>query len=185
MSTIGILYSTVDGQTKKICEALANDLTHKNFDVSLYSINNFHRNILSFEILIIGASIRYGKHNDLVTRFINENRENLKKIKTAFFSVNLVARKKGKDRPATNPYLIKFMRSIDWEPDIIDVFAGNLDYSRYGLFDRIMIKAIMKFTNGPTRTPYPLEYTNWERVRLFGEEISLLTSKDHPEFELP
>jgi menaquinone-dependent protoporphyrinogen oxidase len=171
MCAIGIIYSTVDGQTKKICEAIATDLRQRDFDVHLYSIKNFDKKILSFDVLVIGASIRYGKHNELVTTFIKENREKLDKIKTAFFSVNLVARKKGKDTPATNPYLIKFSRTIDWRPDLPGVFAGTLNYSRYGFFDRLMIKTIMKFTGGPTTTTEPIEYTDWKRVKEFALEI--------------
>jgi menaquinone-dependent protoporphyrinogen oxidase len=171
MEKIGIIYSSVDGQTKKICESLADHFGQRNTKASLFSIANLPEKISEFNTLVLGASIRYGKHNELVTAFINEHQEELKKINTAFFSVNLVARKPGKNRAEANPYVIKFMDSINWKPDIVDVFAGCLDYSKYGFFDRLMIKAIMMFTKGPTSTKEPIEYTDWDRVRRFGERV--------------
>lgn len=168
---IGILYSTVDGQTLKICNYIHDLLDPKIISANLYSIDNFKAKITDFDILIIGASIRYGKHNEKISEFILNNRKDLEKIRTAFFSVNLVARKDDKNQPSTNPYLIKFIDQIKWEPDVLDVFAGKLDYKSYPFFDRIMIKLIMKMTKGPTRTDQPIEYTDWKRVSTFVSTI--------------
>jgi len=168
---IGIIYSTVDGQTKKICDYIVDLLDQKQIKAQLYSIDEFNANINDFNILIIGASIRYGKHNEKITKFILDHRDSLDKIKTGFFSVNLVARKPDKNLPDTNPYLIKFIEQIKWKPDVLDVFAGKLDYKAYPFFDRIMIKLIMKITKGPTKTDKPIEYTDWKRVEEFSSKI--------------
>ena len=124
---IALLYSTVDGQTLKISHFLKEKLEKKNCEVQLYSIAEFDQNILDFDILVIGASIRYGVHNEKVIQFIKKNKSKLDTIKTAFFSVNLVARKPEKSSAETNPYVIKFFKSIDWKPTQVAVFAGNLD----------------------------------------------------------
>jgi len=168
---IGIIYSSVDGHTKKICEHLEELLTVDQLKPELYSIEAFSGNIMSFDTLIIGASIRYGKHNPLIYKFITDEKDKLKAIRTAFFSVNLVARKDTKNTPDTNPYLIKFIKEINWKPDILDVFAGKLDYKAYSLFDRIMIKLIMRITHGPTKSDVPIEFTDWKRVKDFSEKI--------------
>jgi len=169
---VGIIYSTVDGQTLKICNYIIDCLHQKQVTPRLYSIDDFTDNILDFDLLIIGASIRYGKHNEKISKFILDNRNSLDQIKTAFFSVNLVARKPDKNLPDTNPYLIKFIKLVNWKPDYLDVFAGKLDYKSYPFFDRIMIKLIMKMTKGPTKTDEPIEYTDWNRVKNFCLKIS-------------
>ena len=168
---IGIIYSSVDGHTKKICEHLVELLTVDQLKPELYSIESFNGNLLNFDTLIIGASIRYGKHNPLIYKFIIDEKDKLKDIRTAFFSVNLVARKDTKNTPDTNPYLIKFIKEIDWKPNILDVFAGKLDYKAYSLLDRIMIKLIMRMTHGPTKSDGPIEFTDWKRVKDFSEKI--------------
>ena len=171
---IGILYATVDGQTLKICNELVKTLQNNNINVELFSIDNFNEDVLSFEKLIIGSSIRYGVHNEKIIEFIKTNKTKLDAIKTAFFSVNLVARKPEKNKPETNPYVIKFFKTIDWKPTIVEVFAGMLDYKKYKTFDRIMIQFIMWMTKGPTDRNTKIEYTNWEKVKLFADVIRTL-----------
>ena len=167
-----IIYSTVDGQTLKICNKLKEQFEEQNQDVSLFSVDDFKEEISSYDKVIIGASIRYGVHNKSVIEFINKNKKELDTKKTVFFSVNLVARKPEKNAPDTNPYVIKFFKNIDWKPTVVEVFAGNLDYQKYPFFDRIMIQFIMWITKGPTDSKAKIEYTNWERVSAFGKKIS-------------
>jgi len=169
---IGIIYSSIDGQTIKICNKLTANFRKEKIETVLYSIENFNGNLSEFHTLIIGASIRYGKHNKQVYEFIIKNKEHFKGIKTAFFSVNLVARKEDKNTPSTNPYLIKFIKDINFTPNFLEVFAGKLDYKSYSIIDRIMIKLIMKLTNGPTRSNEPIEFTDWKKVNNFGVKIS-------------
>ena len=166
-----ILYSSVDGQTLKICNKLRDVFQQNNQYVALCSINDFNDAVTNYDRLIIGASIRYGVHNKKVIDFINANKKQLDSIKTAFFSVNLVARKAEKSTPDTNPYVIKFFKTINWTPQIVDVFAGKLDYKKYPFFDRIMIQFIMWMTKGPTNTSAEIEYTNWDRVTAFGIQL--------------
>lgn len=169
---IAILHSTVDGQTLKICHYISETLIHKGLEVNLLPIDSFDDDeILNYHTLIIGASIRYGKHNALVSEFIEAHKDTLNKVNTAFFSVNLVARKDDKNRPDTNPYLIKFLQKHDWNPDVVDVFPGKLDYSMYSFFDKILIRLIMKITKGPSKSDHPIEYTNWEKVNKFALKL--------------
>ena len=170
---IGILHATVDGQTTKICNEIVKTLKEKNADVQLFSIDTFTNNISDFDKLVIASSIRYGVHDKEIIAFINKNKAELDTIKTAFFSVNLVARKPEKSTPETNPYVVKFFKTIDWKPTITEVFAGMLDYKKYKPFDRIMIQFIMWITKGPTDKNTKIEYTNWEKVKTFA---TLLTT---------
>lgn len=171
---IGIIYSSVDGQTLKICDKLREILQQNNQEVDLFSIDEFKEDITKYDKLVIGASIRYGVHNDKVIEFIKTNKTALDSIKTAFFSVNLVARKPEKNTPETNPYVVKFFKTIDWKPTAVEVFAGKLDYKKYSFFDRKMIQLIMWMTKGPTNTNAEIEYTNWEKVNKFGLSIDKL-----------
>lgn len=170
----GILYATVDGHTLKICNKIKEELQKSNNPVELYSIDNFNEKITNFDKLIIGSSIRYGVHHKKIIEFINTNKTELDTIKTAFFSVNLVARKPEKNTSDTNPYVIKFFKTITWKPIIVEVFAGKLDYKKYPFFDRKMIQFIMWMTKGPTNTDAEIEYTNWDKVKDFSQVISKL-----------
>jgi len=167
----GLLFATTDGQTLKISKKIKIVFDKKNYDIDLINVEDFDGNISNYNKLIIASSIRYGVHNKKIIKFINTNKEKLDKIKTAFFSVNLVARKPEKNQPTTNPYVVKFFQKIDWKPTIIEVFAGMLDYKKYKFFDRKMIQFIMWITKGPTDKNVKIEYTNWDKVEVFAEKV--------------
>ena len=169
-----ILYSTIDGQTLKICNELVAIFKENNLAIDLFSIDDFKGEVLNYDKFIIGSSIRFGVHHEKIIEFIKTNKQELDSIKTAFFSVNLVARKPEKNKPDTNPYVIKFFKTIDWKPSVIEVFAGMLDYKKYKTFDRIMIQFIMWMTKGPTDKNAKIESTNWEQVKAFGQQLCKL-----------
>jgi menaquinone-dependent protoporphyrinogen oxidase len=167
-SKIGILYSTVDGQTLKICNVIKEVLVEKGNKVELFSIDDFDKKIADYDKFIIGSSIRYGKHNSKIIDFINNHQAELDNIQNAFFSVNLVARKPERATPETNPYYIKFLQNINWIPNTSAVFAGKLDYQKYPFTDRLMIQLIMWMTKGPTNSKTNIEYTDWDKVKEFA-----------------
>lgn len=171
-SKIGILYATVDGQTLKISKLIKDVLEEEGNSVELFSIEDFKGSVNDFDKFIIGASIRYGKHNPKIIEFISHNKEALEKTENAFFSVNLVARKPEKASPETNPYYIKFLQTIDWTPKTSAVFAGKLDYQKYPFTDRLMIQLIMWMTKGPTNSKTKIEYTDWNKVKEFAVLIN-------------
>ena len=125
----------------------------------------------NFDFIIIGASIRYGKHKPNLFKFINKNLEVLNTKQTAFFNVNAVARKDGKNTPKTNPYLIKFLKKVSWKPTLLDVFAGKISYPKYHFFDKHMIRFIMWMSRGPTNPTKVYEFTDWNRVESFGNKV--------------
>ena len=171
MNNILILYSTTDGHTLTISKRIANYLkTNSNISV-IPLINCTKDDLNNNEVIIIGASIRYGKHNPKVKEFIENNLMILENKNNAFFTVNVVARKENKNQPETNPYLIKFLKSITWKPDIVDVFAGRIDYPSLNFCDKQMIRLIMYITKGPTDLKKTYEFTDWNRVESFAQKI--------------
>jgi len=167
-----IIYSTTDGQTEKIANKLQELITNTSAYVTLISIDDVESiNIKGFDKIIIGASIRYGKHSLKVHKFVEEHSNILNEKICAFFSVNLVARKKNKNKGFNNPYVIKFLKNTIWSPKIVTVFAGKVNYSKYQLIDRIMIQFIMFLTKGPTDKNSVIEFTDWNKVELFAHDI--------------
>ena len=175
MSRILILYSTTDGHTLKICGRLRQVIEQAGHQVTLVPIDDAAKvNLQAFDTLVIGASIRYGRHSQAVHDFIQRNTPLLESKANAFFSVNIVARKPNRNQPDTNPYLRKFLKQIAWRPQALAVFAGKLDYPRYGVFDRFMIRFIMLMTHGPTDPTAVIEFTDWQQVEAFGRRIAAL-----------
>ena len=172
------MYSTTDGHTLEICQRLQqvierHDIEKHSHSVELVSLNGSQKiNLARFDKIVIGASIRYGKHQSQVYQFIKTNSLVLKSKPNAFFTVNLVARKPEKSQPETNPYLKIFLKQISWQPKILAVFAGKIDYQKYSFLDRLIIQFIMWITGGPTDPKTVKDYTDWQQVESFGRIVS-------------
>ena len=173
MANILIVYSTTDGHTLEICKRLQQVIEEKGHTVELIALGEkSNLDISSFDKIVLGASIRYGKHRPEVYEFINKNEQLLESKPNALFSVSAVARKPEKCQPETNPYLRKFLKQITWQPKNLAVFAGKIDYQKYSFWDRQIIRLIMWITKGPTDPNSVYEFTNWKQVEEFGRVVS-------------
>lgn len=173
MSKILLLYSTVDGHTLKICQRLQAVLEPAGHAVRLSELDDRTSvDLRSFDKIVIGASIRYGKHRPNVAAFLRAHRAALQAKPNAFFSVNIVARKPNRNTPETNPYVRKLLAQIGWRPRLLAVFAGKLDYPGYGFWDRQIIQFIMLLTRGPTDPRTVTEFTDWAQVERFARAVA-------------
>lgn len=172
MAGILLLYSTIDGQTLAISRRLAAVMAAQGHAVTLHDIDAGGIPVLTdFDRILIGARIRYGRHSPQVHDFVRRHRQELEARPSGFFSVCVVARKPNRNTPQTNPYLRTFLRRTGWSPPWQAVFAGRIDYPRYGTLDRLMIRLIMWLTHGPTDPTATVEFTDWNAVEAFGRRF--------------
>lgn len=100
------LYSTTDRHMLEISERIRDLKEQSGNVVALREIKDIRDlDLASYDKIVIGDSIRYGKHHRDVYHFIEQNLNLLQSKLNAFFSVNTVARKPKKRQPDTNPYL--------------------------------------------------------------------------------
>ncbi|MEJ2513675.1 MAG: menaquinone-dependent protoporphyrinogen IX dehydrogenase [Gammaproteobacteria bacterium] len=176
MARILILNWSIYGQTAKICRRLQEILRGRGHDVEVIPLPEFDGDLPGYDAIFIGASIRNGKHNPAVLDFIRSHQQILESKPSGFFSVSLVARKPGKDTAGTNPYMKAFLAKCPWKPDLSEVFGGDLDYQRYSVMDRNIIRFIMWITKGPTDPQTKAEYTDWDKVERFAGRMSDLAA---------
>jgi menaquinone-dependent protoporphyrinogen oxidase len=172
VARILMLYHGVYGQSRKISEFIKVELTAGGHTAVVRPLVDGAADGADFDAIVIGASIRHGKHNPLVMDFVRARLALLESRPSVFFSVSLVARKPHKNTPETNPYVRAFLAKSPWKPKLVGVFGGVLDYQRYGPFDRHVIRLIMKINGGPTDLRTSTEFTNWDEVRRFAGRIS-------------
>ena len=82
-----------------------------------------------------------------------------------------MARKPHKRLLENNNYVQKFLEEAGWQPSKINIMPGALEYPKYNFLDRSMIKFIMWMTKGEMDTSKTIDYTDWDEVRAFAEEI--------------
>jgi len=170
-----LLYSSVYGQTRRICERMQHVLERLGHAADVVDIHG-SPDPSTYDGIFIGASIRHGKHNPAVLEFVREHRQALESRPSGFFSVSLVARKAGKNTPEGNPYMRAFLAGCPWQPGLLDVFGGELDYQRYGFVDRAAIRFIMWLTGGPRDPHTKVEFTDWQEVERYAGRIAGLVA---------
>ncbi|MGE6567606.1 menaquinone-dependent protoporphyrinogen IX dehydrogenase [Shewanella vesiculosa] len=170
MSQILLIHSSVHGYTQKICEYLQRQLIEQDQLVTVAPLAEAP-DLALFDKVYIGASIRHGKHRPALYQFIETHRAELESKPSGFFSVSLVARKPHKNTPQTNNYMQQFLSQSAWQPKLLQVFGGNLDYQGYNALDRNIIRFIMWLTKGPTDPNTKVEFTDWQKVDQFAQQI--------------
>jgi menaquinone-dependent protoporphyrinogen oxidase len=73
-------------------------------------------------------------------------------------------------------YARKLLARVPFRPGAFAIFPGRLDYPRYRWYDRLMIRAIMRATGGPTDPASVIEYTDWDAVDRFASRMLKLSA---------
>ncbi|EKE68048.1 menaquinone-dependent protoporphyrinogen IX dehydrogenase [Gallaecimonas xiamenensis] len=170
--TILLAYSSVDGQTRAIMQAISEVLHEAGHQVRFCDIErNGEPEWEGIDLVVVGGAVRYGDHRPCLYEFVKAQAVELTARPNAFFSVNLTARKTGKDSPAGSRYMQKFLEKSPWHPQRLAVFAGALKWDKYRFFDKLMIRFIMWLTDGPTNTRTNVDFTDWAEVRAFARRL--------------
>lgn len=177
----GLFYATRDGQAVRIAQRLSERLAKSGIAAVPQDLKvDFPdtRKIKDIGVIIVIASIRYGFHLPEATRLLRKYKEACEQdtkasaCKLVIVSVNLTARKKGKDTATGNVYLRKWIARHEIKPALAVPIAGRLDYPKYNWFDKFMIRLIMTITKGPTDTTQVVEFTQWDRVDKLADDIT-------------
>ena len=165
------VYTSTDGQTLTIIQKVAKRLqAHVRYDI-VNLCEQTDVQLSDYQLVVIGASIRYGVFGSHLFQFVQQYYQQLNKMDSFFFSVSLIARKPEKRSPQTNVYTRKFLAKTPWKPKETFVFAGALRYPIYRWYDKVMIKLIMKMTHGVTDSSQDIEYTDWNEVEKFADHL--------------
>lgn len=171
------LYSGRDGQTRKIAEYMASCFGDS-IECHVTNICAIDaRQLMTFDAVVIGVSVRYGHFQPEFIRFVKAHAEILNVMKSALFTVNMLARNPEKCTPSTNKYTSHLLEVMRWHPQTCHVFAGALRYSQYGWLDRSIIRIIMWMKKGPTDVTKDVEYTDWDQVKAFATQVATFISR--------
>lgn len=170
-----LVYATRDGQSRRIATRIAEQLSRRGISVvphdlaeRIPSVEDLTRAPLVAAVL----AVRYGKHLPEGLQFVANYRACQAPPLLVLASVNLTARKPGKDTAQGNAYLRKLIAQYGLEPVLAAAFAGRLDYPRYGFIDKQVIRFIMLLTGGPTDPAAVVDYTDWGKVDEFAGRIA-------------
>lgn len=170
-----LCYATRDGQSRRIAAHIAARLGESGIHAVPHDLAGGFpapAELAAAQLVAVVAAVRYGRHLPEADRFLAAYRELPAPAPLVFVSVNLTARKPGKDTAAGNRYLRKSMARHRLKPVLAAAVAGRLDYPHYGWLDRQVIRLIMKLTGGPTDPQTCVEFTAWQAVDGIASRIA-------------
>jgi len=165
-----IAYATTDGMTAQIAERLgkvAGFLGHRTMVVNIDRLPTWFQP-QTFDAILVGASVHVRGYQRSAKRFIRDNLELLNSRPSAFFSVCMAIASKDKhSREEAHSIAEAFPAALGWKPQAIEVIAGAIMFSRYGIFRRPVMRAIARKEVGELDTSHDHIYTDWNAVEGF------------------
>lgn len=171
---IRIIYHSKYGQTRKIAHRIVQTVTsagHTARAIHVEAIDEPHC-LKSYDAVVFGAPIYAERHSRLVANLIQGHREELSKQVTGFFSVSVSASGNEQQRADATQCMEQFLENIHWQPELKTIFAGGLPWRDYNWFTRWLMKRIVRKAGGDTDTSENREYTDWNAVDDFANQIA-------------
>jgi menaquinone-dependent protoporphyrinogen oxidase len=172
MIPVVIAYSTTEGQTQKVAEAMAAALAEQGYRADVVDVASERAAQVQpfYAAAIVGGSVHMGHHAPELARFLRDNAGWLDSVPLAVFSVSLTAAQEDPGSEATTARMIAdLLKGTGLAPARTCRVAGALRYSEYGPVKRVAVRSVAKATGAPADED--VEFTDWEDVRRFAVEF--------------
>lgn len=164
-----ILYTTVEGQTRKIAQAAADFFEGRGWYVSIANVMD----MLEFglerpDAAILLAPVHLARYPTPFSHFVHQEKDWLNSIPTAFVSVSLSIVSEMKDeRDEAIGYPATLLEQTGWAPVAVHNAAGALRLAEFDFFKRWMVRRLSKNTASCCDTDGDREFTNWAALEVF------------------
>ncbi len=178
MASIFILWSSTEGQTRRVVQAIEQELRRGGHKLETINADAPPRSWIfsKADALLVAASIHRGKYTDGLRSILKQQSGRLAALPSAFVSVSLSAAKPETQAEADG-YIAALLEETGFKPSLTFSLAGALRYPEYSFFKRRMMKQIAKESGLPTDTSQVHEFTDWEKVRgIAGQVAGLATA---------
>jgi menaquinone-dependent protoporphyrinogen oxidase len=176
MNGILVVYATREGQTAKIAGFLARELQAGGARVELLNAADQQASatdLAGFDKVVLGASMHAGTIEKELVSYIRANSAALHSRTCHFFLVLMAAAtedlqiRKRELQDAEN--MVRRQLPIDVGP--MEMIAGALSYTKYNWFIKWTMKRISAKYGGATDTSRDHEYTDWDQVRRYAQQL--------------
>jgi menaquinone-dependent protoporphyrinogen oxidase len=174
MARILVVCGTVEGQTAKIADFIGRRIESRGHVVRRIDAGSVEAEWSSpeFDAVLIAASIHAGRHDEAIYRYVQENRDLLEAVPTAFLSVSLSGRDDA-HRGAATAFMDRFFAEVGWTAGRSLTVGGALRYSRYGVLERAIMKRVARREGLPTDSRRDWEFTDWPALEAFADAFAV------------
>ena len=178
-----VFFATREGQTAKIAEHIATDLRAHGMEVDVLNVKKSSAQIdwSGYSVAFVAASVHAEHHEREMIEFVRTHRGQLDQVGAVFISVTM-SEAGAEDRAAppdrrqqaaadAQRMIDVFIKETGWTPSRCLPVAGALLYTRYNFLIRFVMKRISRKQGGPTDTSRDYEFTDWQGLDRFVDEI--------------
>ena len=169
-----IAYATTDGTTARIAERIAETARSSGCDADVVDMAALPRDFdpNRYDRILLGASMHVQGYQRAAKHFVQRYRAALRSRQSGFFSVCLsIVSNNPEERAESRRIAERFPAKLGWKPDVVEIVAGALMFSRYGFFRRAAMKAIAKKEMGSVDPSRDTTFTDWVAVDRFAREF--------------
>jgi menaquinone-dependent protoporphyrinogen oxidase len=129
------------------------------------------RRLDTYDAVVIGSSLRAGRWLGGMTRFLQRFHEDMADKPVALFAIALTARTlEGSRRVLAESLPPLLARYPELKPFSVQAFGGVLDYNRYSLAVRAIMRAAARREGWPTSGFQ--DYRDWQAIRGWARELA-------------
>ncbi len=162
-------YATVEGQTRKIAEAVASAVEAAGDRALLFDIASGGEYAVAHpEAAILCAPVHAARYPAAFAQFVRQEAAWLNAVPSAFVSVSLLIRSEfEEEREEATHFPDHLFEESGWKPAMIHHAAGALRYTEYDFFKRWIIRRMAEHENAPTDVSRDHEFTDWKALSAF------------------
>jgi len=149
MSTVLVVYGTKTGCTGGIAEKIGDALTAAGAAVSVKPAGE-KPDPAGYDAIVVGSGVRAGSWHGFVKEWVASNADALKAKPVAFFTACLTMAVEPEKADEVHAYTDALIEATGVEPLEVGLFAGMNEPKRFGLPERLIMKA-MKAPQGDFR----------------------------------
>ena len=159
-----IAYASNYGSTIEIAEYIGQLLRDQGCEVDVRSVKELG-DISKYQSVVIGSATRMDKLLADALKFGKKHEHDLQRMKTAYFIVGVTMKQ---DTPENREKVTGFLEPLCriCEPVSLGLFAGKIDYSKVGLF----WKVLAKFDKSGLMEEG--DFRNWDAIGKWADEIA-------------
>lgn len=128
---------------------------------------------VGYDLVIVGSSIDQGHHLRTVLRWVKSNAEQLNRLPSAFFQINMSSAGAVDGESGADKYLQEALGQTGWQPGQVGVFAGALLYTPYGLVKRSKVRSIARTADSGSALG-GCTYTDYAAIWEFARDAEAL-----------
>jgi menaquinone-dependent protoporphyrinogen oxidase len=182
-----IVYGSGSGQTAKIARYMTQTLRNRGHEVELIDGRAFpaELELAEYDAVVVGASVNAGGFQRYIVDFVRRNQGQLRDLPSAFFGVSMrEAEPDPVHRSKAMGPINRFLQETGWKPPLVASFAGSIAYLRYRWLMRLIWRRVPLPGDdrrpGSSTAPEGYEYTDWEAVSRFTEQVEAMVHDVRP-----